>query len=84
MGLYDLMTTINLDCQELTNRLDKDWHNIYLHECGNSVETGLWQLILDGNELYYGTLPEINAIVKSMLILNDNRFEGITLKGDRR
>lgn len=31
--------------------------------------TGLYELILNGKELWYGTLGEINAIVKSMLAL---------------
>jgi len=31
--------------------------------------TGLYELILNGKELWYGTLSEINAIVKSMLTL---------------
>ena len=31
--------------------------------------TGLYELLLNGRELWYGTLNEINAIVKSMLAL---------------
>lgn len=31
--------------------------------------TGLYELILNGRELWYGTLNEINAIVKTMLTL---------------
>lgn len=41
---------------------------MYLNECKNSKENGLYQLVLNGCELWYGTLSEINAIVKSMII----------------
>ena len=42
---------------------------LYLNECGHSKESGLFQLILNGSELHYGTLREINAVVKSMIRL---------------
>lgn len=38
-----------------------------LYECKDSRESGLWQLCLNGMELWYGTLEEINAVVKSMI-----------------
>lgn len=44
-------------------------HSMYLNECSNSKISGLYQLILNGTELYYGTLQEINAVVKSMIAL---------------
>jgi hypothetical protein len=48
---------------------------MYLNECTNSKETGLYQLILNGYELWYGTLQEINAVVKSMIKINEtNNF----------
>ena len=40
---------------------------MYLNECENSKESGLYQLILNGYELWYGTLNEINAVVKTMI-----------------
>ena len=40
---------------------------LYLNKCNNSEESGMYQLILNGNELWYGTLAEINAVVKSMI-----------------
>lgn len=66
----NLVETIKEDC-----RLWEDLHNdgmmgdsyMYLNECKTSEETGLYQLILNGCELWYGTLQEINAIVKSMI-----------------
>ena len=48
---------------------------MYLNTLANSAENGLYQLILNGSELWYGTLEEINAIVKSMIArikTNDN------------
>lgn len=41
---------------------------MHLNECKNSKENGLYQLVLNGCELWYGTLSEINAIVKSMIV----------------
>ncbi len=38
-----------------------------LYEYRDSKESGLWQLCLNGRELWYGTLEEINAVVKSMI-----------------
>lgn len=46
---------------------------LYLHEYSNSKESGLYQLILNGSELWYGTLEEINAVVKSMVIREMNK-----------
>ena len=40
---------------------------MYLNECANSKESGYYQLILNGCELWYGMFIEINAIVKSMI-----------------
>jgi hypothetical protein len=40
---------------------------MYLNECKYSKESGMYQLILNGCELWYVTLNEINAIVKSMI-----------------
>ena len=41
---------------------------MYVWEVENSKESGLYELILNGNCLWYGTLQEINAIVKTMII----------------
>ncbi len=64
---FDLKRTINEDCKLLTEKLNADSGYVYLNECSNSKENGLYQLILDRRELWYGTLNEINAVVKSML-----------------
>ena len=46
---------------------------LYLHEYSDSKESGLYQLILNGSELWYGTLKEINAVVKSMVTREINK-----------
>ncbi len=84
-GLYlknidkeNLITTINEDCkmwERLNNSKKLLDSYMYLNTCVNSAENGLYQLILNGSELWYGTLEEINAIVKSMITrikTNDN------------
>lgn len=74
----NLITTINEDCKtwEQLNNSEKLLNSyMYLNACVNSAENGLYQLILNGSELWYGTLEEINAIVKSMITrikTNDN------------
>ena len=62
---------ITEDCKfwEKLNNKDKIVESyMYLNECSNSKDTGMYQLILNGCELWYGTLAEINAIVKSMIV----------------
>lgn len=44
---------------------------VYLNICRNSFSSGLYQLIYNGKELWYGTLSEINAIIKSMIVLKE-------------
>lgn len=65
-----LLATIKEDCKEW-ERLNNDGKMIeeylYLNKCNNSEESGMYQLILNGKELWYGTLAEINAVVKSMV-----------------
>lgn len=65
----ELLDVIKQDC-ELWNKLNNEGKMLQdymcLNECSDSKENGLYQLILNGCELWYGTLPEINAIVKSM------------------
>lgn len=68
----DLISVINEDTrmwEKLNNNDNKDklmYSYLYLNECKNSKQNGMYQLILNGRELWYGTLKEINAIVKSM------------------
>lgn len=62
---------ITEDCkfwEELNNKDKMVESYMYLNEYSNSKDTGMYQLILNGCELWYGTLAEINAIVKSMII----------------
>ena len=74
----NLITTINEDCKmwEQLNNSEKLLDSyMYLNICANSAKNGLYQLILNGSELWYGTMEEINAIVKSMITrikTNDN------------
>lgn len=66
----ELINTIKKDC-ELWEKMENEGKFLcsymYLNECENSKESGLYQLILNGCELWYGTLQEINAVVKTMI-----------------
>lgn len=66
----NLIDTIEKDCKEW-ERLNNEGKMLddYMHlqKLRNSEESGMYQLVLNGNELWYGTLSEINAIVKSMI-----------------
>ena len=69
--MENLKNVIVEDCElwGTLNNKDKMFENyMYLNECSNSKDNGMYQLILNGCELWYGTLTEINAIVKSMII----------------
>lgn len=69
-NLKDLKDVIAEDCKqwERLNNEGKLFESyMYLNEYANSKDTGMYQLILNGCELWYGTLSEINAIVKSMI-----------------
>ena len=69
--MEDLKNVIVEDCKlwETLNNKDKMFDNyLYLNEFKNSKDNGMYQLILNGCELWYGTLAEINAIVKSMIV----------------
>lgn len=74
----NLIATINEDCktwEQLNNSENLLDSYMYLNACADSAENGMYQLILNGSELWYGTLGEINAIVKSMVTrikTNDN------------
>lgn len=69
--MENLKNVIIEDCKlwETLNNKDKLFDSyMYLNERSNSKDSGMYQLILNGNELWYGTLSEINAIVKSMIV----------------
>ena len=74
-----LIDTIEQDCrlwEKLNNKDKMITSYMYLQECDNSKESGIYQLILNGGQLWYGTLMEINAIVKSMIYRTQtNDFE---------
>ena len=66
---YSLEETIKEDCKFFETMINDDAmidSYMYLNECESSKDSGLYQLILNGHELYFGTLPEINAVVKAM------------------
>lgn len=66
----ELINFIKEDCK-LWEKMENEGKFLesymYLNECRDSKETGLYQLILNGCELWYGTLQEINAVVKTMI-----------------
>ena len=73
-----------MDIKDVINEDIKLWENLhnkesmiesylYLHEYSDSKESALYQLILNGSELWYGTLKEINAVVKSMVTREINK-----------
>lgn len=69
--MENLKNTIVADCKlwETLNNKDKMLDSyMCLNECKDSKDSKLYQLILNGCELWYGTLEEINAIVKTMII----------------
>lgn len=69
----DLKQTIQEDINYYINLIDpeKFYNYMYLNTCTNSEKSGLYQLIFNGIELWYGTLPEINAIIKTMIRLKE-------------
>lgn len=65
-----LIDTIREDCRywgELVNQDRMCCQYLTLQECAHSEESRLYQLVLNGRELWYGTLAEINAVVKTMI-----------------
>lgn len=74
-GENNLINTIKEDCRYWESLEENQFYNyMYLNECGNSKESGLYQLILNGQELWYGTLAEINAVVKTMIMRIERDF----------
>lgn len=69
--MEDLKSVIEKDCKlwEALNNKDRMFESyMRLIECRDSKDNGMYQLMLNGCELWYGTLSEINAIVKTMII----------------
>lgn len=66
---WRLEETIAADCEYWERIVNQDAmieQYMYLNECKSSKHSGMYQLILNGTELWWGTLQEINAVVKSM------------------
>lgn len=71
-----LIDTIKEDCIYFEKIVNKDkmvYDYMYLNQCKNSKENNLYQLVLNGCELWYGTLEEINAVVKALIRLVDKK-----------
>ena len=70
-----LINTIKEDCQ-YWEKLNGNgfYHYMHLQECEGSKQNGLYQLILNGKELWYGTLVEINAVVNTMIMRIERDF----------
>lgn len=66
---FNLIDTINADCKywETIYNRDKLFHSTLHMENEQSEQTGLYNLILNGQILWNGTLNEINAVVKTMI-----------------
>ena len=72
-----LIDTINEDCikwQKLNNKDKMLCDYMYLNIFKDSSVSGLYQLMLNEKELWYGTLSEINAIIKSMIVILDKDY----------
>ena len=66
----NLIDTIKADCAYY-EKMQHGFIWLELIECSNSKESGLYQLTKNGEELWYGTLQEINAIVKTLIKLEE-------------
>ena len=66
----NLINTIRADCAYY-EKIQHGFIWLELIECSNSKESGLYQLTKNGEELWYGTLLEINAIVKTLIKLEE-------------
>lgn len=74
-GENNLINTIKEDCKYWESLEENQFYNyMYLNECRNSKESGLYQLILNGQVLWCGTLAEINAVVKTMIMRIERDF----------
>ena len=69
-----LLNTIMEDCEYWGNLEQNLYNFMYVNKCKNSKQNGLYQLILNGQELWYGTLAEINAVVKTMIMRIERDF----------
>lgn len=71
----DLIKTITKDCEYWENLGGNGFCNyLFLNECKDSCQNGMYQLILNGEELWYGTLEEINAVVKTMILREEKEY----------
>lgn len=76
--MNNLINTIKEDCmqwEKLNNATMLRNSYLGLVEFKDSTENGMYGLFLNGEELWYGNLKEINAVVKSMLYLLMKDYE---------
>ena len=68
--VHSLIDTIKEDCAYY-EKLQHGFVWLELIECKKSKESKLYQLVKNGEELWYSTLEEINAIVKVLIKLEE-------------
>ena len=66
----NLIDTIKADCAYY-EKMQHGFAWLELIECKDSKKTNLYQLVKNGEELWYGTLKESNAIVKTLIKLEE-------------
>lgn len=75
---WTLEETIAADCEHWEKLKNADamlYDYLYLNKNSDSEQSGIYQLILNGKELYFGKLEEINAVVKTMIKLIENAVD---------
>lgn len=75
---WTLEETIAADCEHWEKLKNADamlYDYLYLNKNSDSEQSGMYQLILNGKELYFGKLGEINAVVKTMIKLIENALD---------
>lgn len=76
---------IKQDCEYLMNlynkRLIYKYIDVELREDNNSTENKMYYLYVNNAKLWFGTLQEINAVVKSLIRLKENKAEYSLVRG---
>ena len=76
---------IKEDCEYLMNlynkRLIYKYIDVELREDNNSKENKMYYLYVNNAELWFGTLQEINAVVKSLIKLKEMKAKYSLVKG---
>lgn len=76
---------IKQDCEYLMDlynkRLIYKYIDVELREDNNSKENKMYYLYVNNAELWFGTLQEINAVVKSLIKLKEKKADYSLVKG---